>query len=484
MTTPGPPEPLAADELRTRAVSGAAVMGARGVAVYTLGIAANLGLAAMLVPRDFGVIALGTVVLATGTYLSLGGFTAALISRPEEPTRRELEVVLGVQLAIGLLLAVGVAAVAAPAGQDGLVVATMAGALPILALRSPILVDLERRLQYRPIATAEVLEAAVYYAWAVGAVAAGLGVWGLATAVVVRAAVGTGWLLLGRERRRVRPRWSWSALRPVLRSSLQFQAAAVAGIAREQLVNVGVGIVGGLATLGVWNLAWRVIQVPMLLLSTVGRVAFPALARLLDAQEDPRPAIERTVAALAVLIGLVVVAMVAVAPAIPAVAGDEWDGVPAVLLWSGVALIVNAPVAAAAGGYLFARRDPNTVTAATAASAATWLAVALPLLKPLGPAAIGVGWLAAGLVASTLLWRPTAAATGASLAARRAAPTLLAVIATAGAWLVAHVPDAPFAGAALGIVAGELALTGGLFLFARDAVRDVAALLRRVLPLR
>ena len=96
----------------------------------------------------------------------------------------------------------------------------------------------------------------------------------------------------------MRPRWSWSALRPVLGSGLQFQAAAVAGIAREQLVNVGVGIVGGLATLGVWNLAWRVIQVPMLLLLTVGRVAFPALARLLDAQEDPRRALERTVAAL------------------------------------------------------------------------------------------------------------------------------------------------------------------------------------------
>jgi O-antigen/teichoic acid export membrane protein len=267
-----PPDELAAGELRTRAVTGAALLGARGVLVYGVGIVANLVLARLLAPRDFGLVALGTTVLVVGTYIAYGGFSAALIRRREPPTRPELEAVFGMQLAIATVIAVGVTAVALPAGDDGLVVATMAASVPLVVLRTPSLIVLERRVEYRVIATADVLEGLVYYAWAVATVAAGMGVWGMATAVLARAVVGTATMMVAGPMKLVRPRWGWSQVRPLLAFGIKYQAAAVAAIGREQLLNVAVAAVAGLATLGVWNLAWRVLQVPSLIFSTVGRV--------------------------------------------------------------------------------------------------------------------------------------------------------------------------------------------------------------------
>ena len=82
-----PGERLALDDVRGRAASGAALLGARGALIYALGIVANLALARLLVPRDFGLVALGTVLVVLGTYLAIGGLGAALIRREQSPER-------------------------------------------------------------------------------------------------------------------------------------------------------------------------------------------------------------------------------------------------------------------------------------------------------------------------------------------------------------------------------------------------------------
>jgi O-antigen/teichoic acid export membrane protein len=450
------------------------------VVVYAVGIGANLALARLLAPRDFGLVALGTTVLVTGTYIAYGGFSAALIRRRDAPTAEEMEAVFGVQLAIAMVLALAATGIALPAGNDGLVVATMAAGIPLVVLRTPAVILLERRLEYRVIATSDVAEGLVYYLWAVGTVAAGMGVWGMATAVVVRAIVGTVILVVAGPIKLVRPRWGWGAVRPLLSYGLKYQAATVVLIGREQVLNVSIAAVSGLATLGVWNLAWRVLQVPSLLFATVGRVAFPALSRMLDAKEDPRPAVERSLAVLAAVTGILVVAMVSLAPGLPAVVGGEWEGVPAVLLWSGIALIVAAPVSVVGSGYLYAAGEPGAVAIATLASSIVWLAVSLPLLEPTGAAAIGVGWIPAAVVHAALVWRRTVALTGAARLGRAGAGTAVALAAAGTGWLVADSMHAPLVGAGLGLVAGEVIVLLGLLAFARAALRDLSLLARRV----
>jgi O-antigen/teichoic acid export membrane protein len=470
---------LAAEEVRSRAAGGAALLGARGLLIYTFGVVANVLLARLLTPHDFGIFALGMVVVVAGTLLSEGGFGGALIKRNQPPTRSELEAIAGLQIGVTALLASAVAIAAIPLGRDVELIALMALSLPIAIVRAPTMLVLERQLEYRAIATADLVEALVFYTTAIGLVAAGLEVWGLAAAVVLRAAAGSATLLAAGPVGLVLPRWSWGDVRPLLGFGVKLQAGSLITVGREQLVNVGVAAVAGLGTLGVWALAWRVMQVPALLFHTVGRVAFPTMSRLLGANADPRPVLERQVAAVAAVNAVVVVGLVGFAPALPAIIGDEWHHVPAVLLWSGVALLLASSVVVSAAGFLLAAGMPGTIAVATGVAGLVWLGVALPLLGPLGPPAVGIGWIASAIVNAVLLWRPVAERTGARIVASMALPTAISLAALAAGWFLAHVPDDRLLGGVMGLVAAELILFAGLITVSRPALQELRALARQ-----
>jgi O-antigen/teichoic acid export membrane protein len=466
------------DDLRGRAAGGAAFLGARGLLVYVIGIVANIALARLLAPRDFGIFALGMVVVVAGTLLAEGGLGGALIKRAEPPLRSELQAVAALQLGATALLALVVGVAALPLEGDAELVAVMALSLPIAIVRAPSMIILERRLDYGVIATAELAEAVVFYAVAIGGVAAGLGVWGLAIAVVVRALVGSATLVAAGPIGLVKPKWAWSAVRPLLGFGAKVQAGSLSAVAREQLLNVGVSAVAGLGTLGVWALAWRVMQVPALLFQTVGRVAFPTMSRLLSTGRDVAPVLERQVAAVAVVNAVIVVGLVGFAPALPAIVGPEWHEVPAVLLWSGIALLLAAPIVVSAAGYLLAAGMAGVVALVTAVSGLVWLIAALPLLAPLGPKAVGIAWAVSAVVNAALLWSAVAKHTEARIAAHFAPPAAISLVAAAVGWFVAQEPDGRLLGGLAGLAAGEALLLAGLAIVSRPALVEVLSLAR------
>lgn len=469
--------PLAGAELRRRATGGAALLAARAGLILVLGVAANIVLARLLVPRDFGLVALGTAFILLGTHLAAGGLGAALIRRQEEPTPRELAAISGVQLAATAVLALLVAGVAVLVGPDALVVATMVATLPIIVVRTPAVILLERRLHYRAIATVDVLEAVAFYAFAITAVALGAGVWGVAAAAVFRAVVGTGAMIRLGPLGLIRPRWSWDQVRPLVGFGAKMQAVGVAGVAREQALNTAVAAVAGIATLGVWNLAWRVLQVAYTLFATVSRVLYPTMARVLGAGEDVRPLVERALATVAVANGAIIVAIAGFAPALPVLVGPEWGDVPATILWAAVALIVGAPHWVVVSSYLYAADEPGIVLRGVLLHALVWFVVALPLVEEVGAPIIGVGWIAAAIAGNMLLARRTVTRSNIRIASSLAAPTLTALTALAVSWAVAS-PGSPSILRGLGgAICGELVLLLGLGLVRRSVLRETFALL-------
>ena len=157
-----------------------------------LGLASTIVVARVLLPDELGIFAIATTI--SGALWMLGGgqgMAGALIRRSDPPTKGDLRVYVGLQLAIMSVLAVGVALAALPFGRVGQVTAVMVAVAPITAFRGAGIVVIERQLLYRKLATAETSELFVYYAWTVGTVLLGLGVWGLATATVIRSLVGT-----------------------------------------------------------------------------------------------------------------------------------------------------------------------------------------------------------------------------------------------------------------------------------------------------
>jgi polysaccharide transporter, PST family len=466
--------------IRDRAASGAAILGARGAIVMVAGIGVNLALARMLSPADFGYVALGTALIIIGQYLSNGGFGVALIRQSQTPDRRELSAVQGVQLALAGLFVLLAAVLAISGGRAGQVVAVMGASIPLVLMRLPSSISLERDLLFRTIAFVDILESAIYYVWALVTVAAGFGVWGLASAAVVRAAAGTTLMIRKAPVGYVPPSWDWSQVRPLLGFGLKFQGASAASLARDYGLTAGVGAVAGLTALGIWSFAYRILQIPLLLSRSLLRVSYPALARMRDSGEAVSELIDRSTGVVAVGVAVLGVGVVAGAPAaIPALAGARWSAAAPILLWGTLGYMIWIPVSVTAVGYLLAAGRAGLILAVNVVEAVALLAVTLPLLSVLGVKAIGFGWIAVGLVDLIILSPPVRRETGAHIPANLALPLILSIVSGGAGWTIADSGPHTVPVAILAALVAEGLLIGGLWIFARSLTLRTFLLAKR-----
>lgn len=470
--------------IRRRALDGAVLVTLRGFVVRLIGLGTVVVTARFIAPDEFGIFALGNAMVVAGTLLSDAGMAASLVRGPSKPAAEDLRAVQ----AFGLLMGLGVVAIAfaigLPFGRVGEVIAIMTISLPIIAARVPTLAMLERELEYRPVVVIEISETIAYSAFVVTALIAGAGVWGLAGAVVFRAAAGTfatsrvpGGLVM--------PVWNFARLRPILRFGLQYQGISVVRVVSEQVFNAGVALIAGLATLGIWGIAARIVQIPQTVFESLRRVTFPAMARLNEAGEDLRVTVEKSAAVSGIVAGVVLLPVVGMAPTfIPLVFGSEWrdaaDALPGVCL----ALVIGSPVSIAVAGYLLAAGHAGIVLKATIARAVVALAVILPLIASIGVTAIGIGYLVGALVEAAMLGRATRRAVGARLA-RSILPSAAGGVVSIGiGYLIGWRDNAEWP---LGLAAGAASLAvflAWLRVWAPEDIRHVRSLLRAGLKSR
>ncbi len=465
MMDPDAAPDLTAQDVKQRALSGVALVLGRGILILGLGLAANTILARELAPSDFGLVAFGMALMGFATALSDGGLGAGLIRSSESLERSKLRDVFGLQLSLTIVFLGVVAAVGLPFFGN-----------------APVQIVLERNLEYRILARVEVRQSAVYYTFAVVAVLAGMGVWGLATAVVVRALAGN--LLFLRERRGlfVPPSVSLSRLRPLLRFGLNFQANSLAVIARDQGLNVGIAAVANTATLGIWALARRVLEVPMLLFQSLWRVSFPAMSQLMGSGENPKPVLERAVSLASFASGLVLAPCAAAAPAlVPAIFGAPWHDSGAIVSLSCAALIISGPISVATAGYLYAAGEAAAVLRATVVHAVAWVVVALTLLPAFGTISIGIGLVVGSAIDAVLLAIPTIRKTSARIVPNALPTTAIGLGAAAlGVLVAALLGDTPLGGV-LGALAAFGACGAAITLVRRDVAFHLAGLARRAI---
>src|SRR5690348_3169619 len=350
-------QPAEADSpstIRERGALGAALLTIRAAAAQVVAFVGTLVLAHLLLPTAFGVVAFGTTVITIGNFFADGGLGAALIRKHTGPTVDELRTLLGFQLAVAFVIALGLAVAGSRAGTTGAVTAIMAASLPLLALRAPHAIALERALDYRPIASIEFTESLVYYGWAIATVWAGWGVWGLASAAVVRAFAGSVLMAIASPLGLIMPQLTLGALRPMLGFGIGFEAVGLAALARNQGVNLVVVAVGGEQLLGFWSLANRLMQVPFRLFQALWRVSYPTMARLRAAGEDTRLVVARFARVTALASGAALAPLAASAHyLVPAMFGANWGDAAAPLPWASAGLVVAGPISVAAAGYLY-----------------------------------------------------------------------------------------------------------------------------------
>jgi O-antigen/teichoic acid export membrane protein len=468
-------------EIRRKTAAGMVLVAGRSFAILGLGTIGSIVLARLLTPHDFGVVALGGVLIAYGTFLADGGLGATLIRDPHEPDRTDYANAFGFQLLASTTVAVTVAAIGLQLGQIGTVAAVMIASLPVLAIRAPGAIALERRLEYRPLILIEIGETVSYYVWAIGTVVLGWGVWGLASAIVVRAAVGSAVMLVVGPIGPLWPRFSIGRVRRMLGFGASYQAVDVIGLLRDTGQNLVTPALAGVSTLGLWSLVGRVLQPPLTVFDSLRRVSFPGMARLREHDAHNRELVERVLRCSTLAAGLVLAPLAASAPAlIPAIFGAKWSAAAWAVPPACLGLLLAAPFSVAASGYLYAEGAANSVLKVMFVSAIGWYAVMLPLLPVIGVAALGLGQLAAGIVEVVLFGR-TLDRYLPGLHSIRLASAPIAVITVAGAlgWTVASLAPATLTVMVLtaAIALGVTLL--GSWLTNRATVRDLAAVVRR-----
>jgi O-antigen/teichoic acid export membrane protein len=471
---------LSAVEIRERAASGVFLLVGRSLLLKGIGLASNLVLARLLLPEDFGVVALGMTIIAMGSFVSDAGLGVGLVRRPEPPTLAEMRAITGFQL-LGTSLVGGAAAgIGLLLGGSGSITALMMLALPLGAFRTPAMIYLDRQMQFEVKVRVEVVETLAYATVAIALAAAGVGAWSIASATVISVLVGNALLSVSTPFGFKAPSLDFAAIRPLLGFGLALQGVGAIHLAHDVALVSGITAVSGLTVLGLWALTMRVLQIPMLLYEAVYNVSFPAYARLSETDEDIGPIIERSVTALAVSCGMVLTVVGGSAyAAIPLIFGDRWQDAAVILPGACLALAVAAPVNIGMLSFLTARGDIRTPLIAALIGGPVRLVSSLAGLAVWGVAALGFGWLVGALVELPVVVRRAQEATGRRLVRRFAAPALATALGIAAGWGVAMSVQSAAAGTVLSAIVAFAMFAVSLALLDAPALTFALSTLRR-----
>jgi O-antigen/teichoic acid export membrane protein len=462
---------LSRADIRSRAVAGTLLLSVKGLMLQGVGLVATIAIAHFIAPAELGKVAIGLTLTTLLAFVAGGqALGGTLIRRAESPDRRDLETVLGLQLGVSLAIAIITTAVAWPFGEIGHLTALMIWAVPIAALRTPGAVVLERDLQYRKVVSVETTETLVYQIWSVAAVAIGWGAWGLATAVLARAVTGSSLMVAVTRTARLVPRINIHRARRFLGLGMKIQATELVDSLRDQGLNMGIAAIGGLSTLGLWTMAYRALQVPVMLFNSLIRVSFPAMSRAISLGEEPRPWIDRMISMGGVATGVLLVPLAASAPAlVPGLLGAKWAGAAAVLPPACLGLMVSMPVQLSCVAFLWAIGDGRTPLRATMVSSVALVGTSLALLPRLGVVSVGIGLVVACLIHVTMLAKGVRRHFVLELKGPLFVPTVVALVAGAGPWCLAYLAAPTVAAAFLTAALAEALYIAGIAIFRREA---------------
>jgi O-antigen/teichoic acid export membrane protein/SAM-dependent methyltransferase len=472
---------LSIRDIGRRAASGAVLLTAKGIFGMALGLASTIVVTRALEPEQLGIFA---IALTVSTFLSMLsgsiGLAGALIRRPTAPEHDDLRAYVALQLGISAILVAVVLPAALPLGLAGQLIAVMVMTAPITAFRGAAAVTMERQLLYKRLTSAETAETIVYYAWTIVTVAVGWGLWGLATATVARSIVGTTCLLVLSPTGIVWPRYDWARMRGLLGIGIRVQAIDFIIATRDQILVLGAAFVGSVSIVAYWGLVMRVLQAPIMLLGTLLRVSFPAMARTRSAGGDTTAMLPRLLAAATVLTGTLLAPLAGSAPAlVPLLFGERWSPAVDALSLACLVVVIHVPIVIACQSYLWTAGDARSPLLATGADALLCILVGLPLVPLVGVVGLPIGGAAATAALVTILARAVKKQTGVQVVRHLRVPALLWVVAASAAWACAAGPGPLVARTAVSACLSVGLYWGLLYLLRRELMHD---LVRRLHP--
>lgn len=404
-----------------------------GFQLLTAGV--TVVLARLLTPADYGLFAIALSVQLVGQNVAELGLPAALVRMPETPPAELQAATMGFLLAVTAPAALALALVAfvlLPAlgtYSDTLrVIAITLVAVPIYAARAVPMAMMDREMRFGRVAAVEAADTIGFNLFALAAALAGIGVFSLAGAVPVGAALGAllAWSTQGAARM---PRFDFARVRPLIGFGSRVSALGVLYLGRDLGYVTVIGAIGGAPMAGFYGMAKRLFSFPTALAAAVSRVMLPTLSQ---SGEERRARTARMLGQIALVCGLPLALVAgAIQPFIVVVLGSEWLPTSEIVLYGSLAMLLGASVASPINSFCLAEGEPNLPVAAIAAELLSGFLLVTILIGGLDETGIGVAMSIGAALAAAILLAPMPAQikAGAWKVARVAAITFIAAAA-------------------------------------------------------
>ncbi|WP_097461241.1 oligosaccharide flippase family protein [Mangrovitalea sediminis] len=266
-----------------------------------LGIVSTLILARLLVPAEFGIVALVTISMQFFELLVETGNQQYIVQKKtlvddDLNTAWSMDVLLKSLLALLIIAASPLLAIYFRTPELTAALSVTALTLPIRALKTPGLMKLARDINYRPIFRLNLWQKIITFIVVIGLALAHPSYWALIAGNIVSACI----LAIGSYRvDAYRPRWTLVNFREQWGFSQWLLLRGIVGFTRSQIDNLMVSRFFGTTPLGGYNVVREVSLLPAL--SAIIPMSEPLLAAIAKAKEDPATLAHRIRFSLAVM---------------------------------------------------------------------------------------------------------------------------------------------------------------------------------------
>jgi len=331
-----------------------------------LQIITTLILAKLLVPADFGIFALASVLINAAALVRDLGFAQVLIYQQRD-IRRSANTAFVLSLAtscvLALLLVITAPAVGSLFGTGDIVgpIRAMSMALIVSGAANVPLALLDRDLKFRKRAVPELAGASTYAIVSIVLATIGLGAWSMVMGWMAMAVTSTlfTWLV---SRWRPTLEFDPADARVIVAYGKHLMVASLVTFTFFHIDKASIGKWIGVTSLGFYGLAFSVCNLPATNLShVISRVMFPTYSKLQDDLQEMRTVYLRTIkyislAAFPAAVGIMILA----GPAIKAFYGAKW--VPAIPLFQVLAFYgLVRSIGSTAGAVFMSTGEPRLV---------------------------------------------------------------------------------------------------------------------------
>jgi O-antigen/teichoic acid export membrane protein len=384
--------------LRQRTISSGLVTAVAQAAQFVLNLAYIMVLARLLVPQDFGLVAMVATVMGFLRIFRDAGLSTATVQR-QEITHAQVSNLFWVNVALGgvatLLVAASAPAIAWFYREPRLVGITLVLSITFVLTSSTVqhIALLNRQMRFGVIAVIDVVSMLVAYLTGIGMALSRYGYWALVGANVVQVTIK---LVLT---------WSISRWRPRLPSRntqtwhlLSFGANVTAASLMYEVARGGdsllIGRFFGATGLGLYSRGSILLMRPIeQFVVPINAVLVPALSRIQSQHDRYRRTFLQVFEAIALISFLFTGLFLALSyPVTLAVLGPKWEG--AIVIFAGFTMAVLAYPLFAASGWLFASQGRGKDWVLTSAIMSSVTVCSFIAGLPFGPAGVAISYSA------------------------------------------------------------------------------------------